>query len=108
VLLAAACGGGEEPGIERELAGQLATQSSRAAANLDAADFCEARSDVTLLQQQTIAAINSRRVPGELQEELLASINALLDTITCTPPAAGDGAADEARELADWLRDRSD
>jgi hypothetical protein len=46
-------------------------------------------------------------VPPELQEELLGSVNALLEAVSCTPPSAADGAAAEARALADWLEDRS-
>jgi hypothetical protein len=46
-------------------------------------------------------------VPAELQEELLGSVNALVEAISCTPPGADDGATEAARALADWLRERS-
>jgi hypothetical protein len=46
-------------------------------------------------------------VPAELHEELLGSVNALLEATSCTPPDADDGAAEDARALADWLRERS-
>jgi hypothetical protein len=46
-------------------------------------------------------------VPAELQEELLGSVNALVEAISCTPPGADDGATGAARVLADWLRERS-
>ena len=32
----------------------------------------------------------------------------LVDAVTCTPPAAADGSVDDARDLAEWLRDRAD
>jgi hypothetical protein len=54
---------------------------------------------------QAIAAINTGRVPPDLQEELLGSAGALLEAISCTPPDADDGAAEDARALADWLRE---
>ena len=108
MLLAAGCGGGEEqPEIRRELAHQLALSSELASADLEARAFCDARTKVLTLQEGTIAAINSGRIPAELQEELLASVNALLEGITCTPPAAADGAAEEAQDLAEWLRERA-
>ena len=46
-------------------------------------------------------------MPAELQEELLGSVNALSEGVSCAPPGADDGVAADARELADWLRDRS-
>ena len=47
-------------------------------------------------------------MPADLQEELLGSVNALVEGISCTPPDADDGSAEAARELADWLREQSD
>ncbi len=77
------------------------------AARLDAGDYCAAHAGALLLQRQAIAAINEGAVPGELQEELLGSVNALAEAVTCIPPGADDGAAADARELADWLDDRA-
>lgn len=105
MLLVAACGG--EPSLPSDLAEQLAARSDSAASRLESGSFCAARNDALALQQRTIAAINSDRVPAELHEELLGSVNALLEAISCTPPEADDGAAEDARALADWLRDRS-
>ena len=62
---------------------------------------------MTSIQRQTIAAINQGRVPANLQEELLGSVTALVEGISCTPPDADDGAAETARDLAGWLRERS-
>ena len=42
------------------------------------------------LQSRSIEAINEGQVPAELQEELLGSVNALVEAISCTPPAADD------------------
>jgi hypothetical protein len=42
-----------------------------------------------------------------LQEELLGSVNALAGAVSCDPPRADAGAADEALALSDWLEERS-
>jgi hypothetical protein len=105
VLLAAGCG--EEPSLAKPFADGLAAQTDSAAAQLERENFCAARTAASVVQRRTIAAINDGVVPADLQEELLASVNALVDAISCTPPAADDGAADGARELAAWLRSRS-
>jgi hypothetical protein len=105
VLLAAGCGGG--PSLPHDLAAQLASRSDAVAASLEQARFCAARTDALALQARTIAAVNAGRVPADLQEELLGSVNALVDGISCTPARADDGAAADARDLADWVRDRS-
>ena len=101
-LLAAGCGG--EPSLPSDLAAQLAARSDSTAARLESGEFCAARADAVALQGRAIAAINAGRVPTELQEELLGSVNALLEAISCVPPRADDGAAEDARQLADWLR----
>jgi hypothetical protein len=106
VLLAAGCGG--EPGLPSDLAGQLAERSEAAATARDAGRFCAARDEMVTLQSRTIAAVNAGRVPAELQEELLGSVNALLAGVSCTPPGSDKGWAESARDLADWLRDRAD
>ncbi len=105
VLLAAGCGG-EEPTLPADLATQLSNRSDSAMAQLESGDVCAAREGAEVLQTKAIGAINAGRVPGDLQEELLGHVNALLDAISCTPPEAG-GAAEEARALGEWLRERS-
>ena len=105
-LLAAGCGGGE-PGLSSELAEQLAARSDTAVAQLEAGEFCAARAEATELQNETIAAINAGDVPADLQEELLSSVNALLESVSCTPPRANEGAAEEAQALSDWLQENS-
>jgi hypothetical protein len=104
-LFAAGCGGG--PSLPSDLAGQLAARSDSAAVRIEAGQFCAARDDAAALQSRSIAAINAGEVPAELQEELLGSVNALLEAISCTPPHADDGAAEDARALADWVREQS-
>lgn len=56
------------------------------------------------LQRAAIAAINGRRVPGRLQEELLGRVNEVAARAATCPP----GAPDAARDLADWLRTTSE
>ena len=108
MLLAAGCGGGGEPGLPSDLAAQLGALTESAAAQLESGEFCAAREDAAALQSRSIEAINEGQVPADLQEELLGSVNALVEAISCTPPAADDRAAADARELADWLREQSD
>jgi hypothetical protein len=62
---------------------------------------------VAALQSRAITAINAGEVPADLQEELLGAVNALVEGISCTPPDADDGAAEDARALADWLRENA-
>lgn len=74
---------------------------------LESRRFCGARDELDALQRQAIAAINDRSVPPDLQEELLGSVNALVEGVTCEPPEADADAAGDARALAAWLRGRS-
>ena len=106
MLLAVGCGG--EPGLPDDLAAQLAERSDAAAAHREDGRFCAAHAELLNLQRRTIAAVNAGRVPAELQEELLGSVNVLLDGISCTPPGSDDGWSQSARDLGDWLRSRSD
>ncbi len=98
-LLVAGCGAGEReqtvPALPPELASQLAARSDAVAAKLDAGDPCGALVDAQGLQQDTIAAINSGRVPPRYQEELTASAGALAASITCTitPPPTPESTA---------------
>ena len=105
MLLAAGCGG--EPRLADDVAGPLAHRADEAAVALDVGDACGARRVASALQRGTIAAINDGDVPEDFQEELLASVNELVEGISCTPPEANDTAAENARALADWLRARS-
>jgi len=54
---------------------------------LDAGDSCRALALAQDLQQQTIAAINTGRVAGPLQEPLQNAVNDLAGRIQCVPPA---------------------
>ena len=54
--------------------------------------------------------MNARRVPSRYQEELLGSVNALLESISCAPAMEGpseETPAQDARSLAGWLRENS-
>ena len=95
VAVLAGCGGqtrrAEQPAprLPAELARQLATRSDEVVKKLDAGDACGARAAAQQLLRETIAAINSRRVPTALQEPLSAAANDLAARIHCTPaPAA--------------------
>jgi sugar phosphate isomerase/epimerase len=105
VLLAAGCGG--EPRLSQEVARPLAHWADEVAAALELGDACGARRVATALRRGAIAAINDGDVPEDDQEELLGAVNELVEGISCTPPAADDDAAADARELAERLRERS-
>jgi hypothetical protein len=77
------------------LASELAQRSDAVAAALDAGDACAARDEALRLQQETIAAINARRVPAAFHEPLAASVNDLVSRIDCSPPAEDDEEEDE-------------
>ncbi|HUQ21510.1 MAG TPA: hypothetical protein VM049_00690 [Gaiellaceae bacterium] len=89
------------------MATRLVARADASAGRLESGAICAARRDADTLQQQAIAAINAGRVPTGLQEELLGRVNALVDAISCTRAQADEGAPEEARALADWLRERS-
>ena len=96
-LCLAGCGAGAErraapqPKLPRPVAVELAQTSDAVADALEAGDDCTALALAQQLQQQTIAAMNDRRVPGPLQEPLQATVNDLAGRIQCiTPPEEED------------------
>lgn len=105
-LLVAGCGGGEPepPPLSAALAESLAGRSDSVASLLGEQDNCGAKSEARRLQADAIAAINTRRVPAVYQEELLADVTALAETIACPGPASAKGNEVAARSLSDWLR----
>lgn len=131
LLVAAGCGGGErEPVAAPELASALATalagRSDAVAAKLEANDPCGARLEAAALQAETISAVNALLVPPRYQEELTASVSALIASIECpdaqnsdendgeptapapvAPVATGSNPAEAARNLSAWLRANS-
>jgi hypothetical protein len=96
-LLLAGCGSGTAkraappPRLPQALALALAQRSDEIAATLDAGGACHALSLARALQQQTITAINARRVPGALQEPLQTAVNDLAGRIECVPPVEQKG-----------------
>jgi hypothetical protein len=100
-LLLAGCGGGDDrptpvrPKLPAALAAQLAERSDRVATALAAGDSCAAQAEATALQQQTVQAINARRVPTALQEDLSGSVNDLVARIQCVHPQPPDERDDD-------------
>jgi hypothetical protein len=88
----AGCGGAKKPPPQPKLpvalAEQLASRSDKVAAALDAGDSCRALNEAVRLRDETIAATNSRRVPGPFQEQLGATVQDLVSRIRCVPPPA--------------------
>jgi hypothetical protein len=92
-LCLSGCGGAKHtatprpPKLPRALASQLASTSDAVADSLAAGDSCRALTLAHRLQSQTIAAINSGRVPDALLEQLSGSVNALVARVRCVAPA---------------------
>ena len=103
MLLAAAasgCGGGEPKPSPKPfpaaLAQDLAARSDSVARLLEAGDPCAARREADALRARAVAAVNERRIPARYQEELLASIGALAESIACVPaPTTTEEGANE-------------
>jgi hypothetical protein len=91
-LCLAGCGGGSHervaplPKLPAPVAFSLASRSDEVARALDAGDSCHALAAAKQLREETIAAINARRIPGPFQETLGNSVNDLVARITCVPP----------------------
>ena len=79
------------PKLPLALVQQLAARSDDVAHKLDARDDCGALTSAQQLQQETIAAINQRRVPPALQEPLSSASNDLVRRIHCTAPSKDHG-----------------
>lgn len=75
------------PTLPSQLAVALADQSDELARVLDSGDECRALALAGQLRRQTIAAINTGRVPSVFQEPLLDRVNSLATRIRCVPPA---------------------
>ena len=72
---------------------------------LEEGDACGARSEAQRLQADIIAAVNAGRIPAALQEETLAGVTEVVESIPC-----GSGTApppDAAERLAERLRSRA-
>lgn len=91
-LCLAGCGSGAErhaapqPRLHRQLATAFAERSDGVAEALRAGDTCKALRLAQDLQRQTIAAINTGRVPAAFQEPLQDRVNDLAGRIRCAPP----------------------
>jgi hypothetical protein len=87
----AGCGSGSEhrvapqPHLPPPVASALASRSDEVAQALAGGDQCRALGLAQQLQQETIAAINARRVPRPFQEQLGSTVADLLSRIECLP-----------------------
>ena len=132
-ILLASCGGGTDdaatptttarppvaaPRIERAVADKLARRSEQVAARLDDGDSDGAAAEAARLRADLTAAINDQAIPALYLEDLSGSVNELqaqieAGTSTDPPPPTVRGvprsatAAESARLLAQWLRDRA-
>jgi hypothetical protein len=94
-------GGGVEeepppgPTLEPVVAEDLAVAADRVADLLAAGDTCGAAHAADDLQAAVVDAVNRGEVPAELQEELAATANELVDTVNCPPPPETETETDE-------------
>jgi hypothetical protein len=92
----AGCGASDErrtpppPTLPPKVAEQLAKQSDKVASALAAGDSCGALSEAEKLRQETIAAINKRRVPAAFLEPLTGTVNELAARIVCIRVEVGE------------------
>ena len=88
-LCLAGCGSSHrvapQPKLPAPGASALASRSDEVAQALAGGDQCRALSLARQLQQETIAAINARRVPAAFQEQLGSTVGDLLSRIQCVP-----------------------
>jgi hypothetical protein len=86
-VLLAGCGGTPQPRLARADADRLIALVHRIAVE----GACAQVHDIPKLRAQAVALVNERRVPTELQEQLVSAVNALgAETPVCLPavPAA--------------------
>jgi hypothetical protein len=105
-FVVAACGGGadpepapEAPALPRALAQDLAAQSEQIADTLAAGDVCGAAQQADELNAAAVAAADGGRVPAVMREELLSTVELLVNEINC--PAPEPPATEEKEEEED-------
>jgi hypothetical protein len=74
------------PRLPRTFAQTWAQQADAVAAALAAGDTCAAQTVANLLRAEVVQAVNARRIPAALQEQLLGVVNDIPDRIVCVPP----------------------
>lgn len=103
-LFLAGCGGDGKrdlappPTLPRQLAGALADRSDELVRVIDSGDECRALAVAEQLRRQTIAAINTGRVPSVFQESLLDRVNSLATRIRCVPAPRPDKKNEDKRD----------
>jgi hypothetical protein len=73
------------PLLARAVAERLATLSATVAAKLTTGDGCGAHDAATMLEQQTMTAIDRGEVPRRLRAPLLGAVGDLVDRTQCPP-----------------------
>jgi hypothetical protein len=112
VLVLAGCGGeatqDDGPKLPRPLGQAWDRQADDAADALGDGDQCLAQRRLRQLQTDVIAAINAKRVPPGLQEELLGAVNDSAARVLCdrgaTPPTAEQRIRQLAESISRWTR----
>jgi hypothetical protein len=94
ILLAAACGGGDDsastdaskPALNPAVASRLAAASDAIAESLEQGDVCTAAGLADDLSDAVVDAINKGEVPPAFHEELTSRANELVNEVNCPPP----------------------
>lgn len=105
-LALAGCGGDADretapqaPAIPRSVARDLAAQADRIAETLAAGDVCGAAGQADDLKEAATAAVDGGEVPARMRQELLGTVEVLVNEINCPPPEPPP--AEEEEEEAD-------
>jgi hypothetical protein len=90
-LVLAGCGGGvdpepQAPALPRSLAQDLAAQADQIAETFAAGDVCGAAGQADDLKDAATAAVDAGRIPAAMRQELLATVEVLVNEINCPPP----------------------
>jgi hypothetical protein len=90
-LALAGCGGSADsepqaPALPRSLALDLAGQAEQIAETFAAGDVCGAAGQADDLKDAAVAAVNGGQVPAAMRQELLSTVDVLVNEINCPPP----------------------
>ena len=105
-LALAGCGGGADsqpapqaPALPRSLALELAGQAEQIAEAFAAGDVCGAAGQADDLKAAAVAAVDGGHVPAAMRQELLSTVEVLVNEINCPPPEPPAEEEDECEEL---------
>jgi hypothetical protein len=112
-LAFAGCGGGADPepaapALPRALAQDLAAQADQIAETLAAGDVCGAAGQADELKDAATAAVDAGRVPAAMRQELLGTVEVLVNEINCPPPEPPPAEEEDECEELEQRKDALD